>query len=113
MPQWDYHGWGVVRQKTRTTARLRWWLAQQLLTIDCQDVGGSSEQTAIPLAQGASALERYDGMLRYARCAFGRDWRLDHIEQLRRKDQLLECLVVTMPDERQRRLWFDLTAERH
>ena len=113
MPLMDYRTWGINRQRARATARLRWWIAQQLLTIDCQDVGGRTDQTAIPLPQYADTLERYDVMLRYARCAFGRDWRLERIEQLLHDGRRLECLLLTTPDERQRRLWFDVTPERN
>jgi hypothetical protein len=113
MPLLDYHTWGINRQRARATAQLRWWIARQMLAIDCQDVGGRTEQTAIPLWQYADAPERYHTMLRYARCAFGRDWRLERIEQLQREGRRLECLLLTTPDERRHRLWFDVTPERN
>jgi len=113
MPLLDYCTWALNRQRVRTAAQLRWWIARQMLSIDCRAVGGSAEQSAIPLQQYADAPERYDMMLRYARCAFGRDWRLERTERVRREGRRFECLLVTMPDERQHRLWFDVTPERN
>jgi len=104
-------GSSLNRTRIRATARLRWWLAQQLLTIDCADVGGRSPETAIPLRQAAQQPEKYDLMLRYARCCFGRNWRLGRTENERRGDRRYECLVVISADEREHCIWFDVTPE--
>ncbi len=104
-------GSNLSRTKTRTAARLRWWVAQQLLSIDCKDVGGRSPETAIPLQQFAYQPDRYDLMLRYARCCFGRRWRLVRAEHEERAGRSLECLVIITADEREQRLWFDVTPE--
>ncbi len=105
----DYRHWRFNRTRARTAARLRWWVAQQMLAIDCQAVGGRSPETAIPLQQLADLPERYELMLRYARCCFGRAWRLERIASEQREGRRLECLIVTMRDDRQQHLWFDVT----
>ena len=85
-------------------------MSQQLLSIDCKDVGGRSPETAIPLQQFAYQPDRYDLMLRYARCCFGAAgaWCAEHEERAGRS---LECLVIITADEREQRLWFDVTPE--